>query len=90
LSEIDPSNYPLPLLGLSIQRWMRELDDGRGFILIRGFPVADYFEEDAAIAYWLIGLHMGTRSFATGLSTTSPLQDTLSRTHRGKAGGEIP
>lgn len=38
---------------------MVELDAGRGFILVRGFPVAAYSEEEAAFAYWLIGLHMG-------------------------------
>lgn len=38
---------------------MRELDDGRGFILVRGFPCGDYSDDEAAFAYWLIGLHMG-------------------------------
>jgi hypothetical protein len=59
LSEVKVSDYPLPELGPAIQHWMSELDDGRGFILVRGFPAADYTEEDAAFAYWLIGLHMG-------------------------------
>jgi hypothetical protein len=59
LADLVVSNYSLPALGPAIQRWMRELDDGRGFVLVRGFPAADYSEEEAAFAYWLIGLHMG-------------------------------
>jgi hypothetical protein len=38
---------------------MRELDGGRGFILVRGFPADKYSQEEAAFAYWLIGLQMG-------------------------------
>ena len=59
LNELTASEYPLPVLGPSIAEWMRELDDGRGFILVRGFPVDDYAEEEAAFAYWIIGLQMG-------------------------------
>ena len=56
LANITASDYPLPVLGGAIERWMHELDDGRGFILVRGFPVAEYSEDEAAFAYWLIGL----------------------------------
>ena len=59
LTEVSAADYPLPRLGPAIRGWMRELDDGRGFILVRGFPVADYSDDEAAFAYWLIGLHMG-------------------------------
>ncbi len=59
LPDIIASDCPLPTLGSAIARWMRELDDGRGFILVRGFPADNYGEEDCAFAYWLIGLHMG-------------------------------
>ncbi len=37
LREISASDYPLPVLGPAIAAWMRELDDGRGFFLVRGF-----------------------------------------------------
>jgi hypothetical protein len=59
LTEVAASEYPLPVLGPGIAAWMRELDAGRGFILVRGFPASDYAEEGAAFVYWLIGLHMG-------------------------------
>ncbi|MBI3675347.1 MAG: TauD/TfdA family dioxygenase [Proteobacteria bacterium] len=52
-------DFPLPKLGPRILDWLSELDRGRGFILIKGFPVAEHSEEDCAGAYWGIGLHMG-------------------------------
>jgi len=47
------------VLGAAIEAWMHDLDDGRGFILVRGFAAENYTEEDSAFAYWLIGLHIG-------------------------------
>ena len=32
---------------------------GRGFVLVRGVPVERYGEEDASLAYWGLGLHLG-------------------------------
>lgn len=59
LTEIAALDYRLPVLRPAITAWMRVLDDGRGFIVVRGFPAEDYSEAEAAFAYWLIGLHMG-------------------------------
>ncbi|MGD0865898.1 MAG: TauD/TfdA family dioxygenase, partial [Rhizomicrobium sp.] len=33
-------DFVLPTLSPKIESWMRELDRGRGFMLLRGFPVA--------------------------------------------------
>ena len=52
-------DFPLPTLAPKIADWMRELDRGRGFILLRGFPVADHDEATCAQVYWGLGLHMG-------------------------------
>jgi hypothetical protein len=49
----------LPKLGLGIRRWMQDLNHGRGFVLVKGFPVFDYSKDDAALAYWAIGRYMG-------------------------------
>ena len=37
-----------------------QMKDGRGFQLIRGMPVTDWDRIELAIAYWAIGLHIGT------------------------------
>ena len=36
-----------------------ELENGRGFMVLRGLPVERYTEEDIQIIYYGIGLHMG-------------------------------
>lgn len=53
------SDFPLPSLAPRISDWMRELERGRGFILIRGFPVEAHDEQVCTDVYWGLGLHMG-------------------------------
>ena len=52
-------DFPLPTLAPKIADWMRELDRGRGFILLRGFPVERHSEAVCTAIYWGLGLHMG-------------------------------
>lgn len=40
----------------------QEILHGRGFVLLRGFDIERYTLEDAALAYWCIGAHMGVGS----------------------------
>jgi len=53
-------DFPLPNLSRVIAGWMSELNSGRGFKLIRGFPVREHSKETCKLIYWGIGLHMGT------------------------------
>ncbi|MGZ4735352.1 MAG: TauD/TfdA family dioxygenase [Acidimicrobiia bacterium] len=57
--QIGRAEFPLPTLGATIDSWADELDGGRGFVLVRGLPVDRYTEEEASIAYWGIGRHLG-------------------------------
>ena len=59
LSEITPANFPLPTLGPVLKGVLRELLEGRGFVMLRGLPVANYSREDQAIAYLGIGSYLG-------------------------------
>jgi hypothetical protein len=52
-------DFPLPTLAPKIAGWMRELDRGRGFILLGGFPVESHSEAVCAAIWWGLGLHMG-------------------------------
>jgi len=60
MTELARADFPLPKLADAIARWMTELDRGRGFVLVRGLPVQRWSEADAALAYWGLGLHMGS------------------------------
>src|SRR5699024_2844853 len=42
-----------------IDYFLEELEDGRGFVLLRGLPIEKYTDEQASIIYYGIGLHMG-------------------------------
>ncbi len=53
-------DFNLPTLSARMRQLARELDQGRGFWVLRGLPVDKMSERDAALAYWGLGLHMGT------------------------------
>lgn len=53
------ADFPLPGLEPRIAGWLAELDRGRGFVLLRGFPVAAHDETTLAEIYWGLGLHLG-------------------------------
>lgn len=59
MGEWTKGDLALPTLGPRIAQWMAELDRGRGFILLRGFPVADHSEDTCTRVYWALGRHMG-------------------------------
>jgi len=52
-------DFPLPTLAPRVAAWTRELAEGRGFLVVRGLPVERWSEEQAALAYWGLGLHLG-------------------------------
>jgi Taurine catabolism dioxygenase TauD, TfdA family len=57
LTQIKVDDYALAALGQTIRAWMRELDDGRGFVLVRGGR--QLRSGRGSFAYWLIGLRIG-------------------------------
>lgn len=59
LADISPAHFPLPLLGPRLETILGELLEGRGFAMLRGFPVERYSREEQAIAYMGIGAHLG-------------------------------
>lgn len=57
-SSLTVDDVPLPTWTTAVERWRRELADGRGFVLVRGLPT-DWSLEQAEVACWAIGLHLG-------------------------------
>ncbi|AWM77718.1 TauD/TfdA family dioxygenase [Phenylobacterium parvum] len=53
------ADFPLPSLAEEVRGWLEDLDQGRGFLLLRGLPVGELGHEAAADIYWGLGLHMG-------------------------------
>ena len=58
--DIDKAAFDLPTLAATLAEIKHQLLEGRGFVLIRGVPVADYTLEESARVYWCIGMHLGT------------------------------
>jgi hypothetical protein len=59
LAAITPVDFPLPAFAAALARLGAELLEGRGFFMLRGFPVDDYTREEQAIAYMGIGSWFG-------------------------------
>ncbi len=59
LPSITQEHFDLPALSPIIDRWVHDLEDGRGFLLVKGLPIDRYSEQDASTIYWGIGQHMG-------------------------------
>lgn len=67
------TDAPLAAIASSAETWRREVMDGRGLILLRGFPVGRWSVEETEAAFWALGLHLG---YAV---SQSPLGDRLGR-----------
>jgi len=59
MTEISPGSFPLPALGKTLGAILAELLEGRGFAMLRGFPVDRYSREEQAIAYLGLGSWLG-------------------------------
>ncbi|HUR40154.1 MAG TPA: TauD/TfdA family dioxygenase [Verrucomicrobiae bacterium] len=59
LAQMTREDFPLPTLAARIAQWRDEIRHGRGFVLIRGVPVASWSERQAETFFWCLGHHFG-------------------------------
>src|SRR5262245_47829185 len=52
-------DFPLPTFSRDLAAVLDELETGRGFVVLRGFPVERYGEEELKTVYWGVGSHLG-------------------------------
>ncbi len=60
VSTVDIAAFPLPTLAERARAWSSSLNDGRGFLLLRRFPVDLLGPDDVELAYIGLGTHLGT------------------------------
>ena len=60
MAAIGPVDFPLPTLGPRLGQLLDEVQNGRGFVLIRGLPIGRWTRREAAIAFLGIGSHLGS------------------------------
>ena len=53
------AQFPLPGLAPRLAGWLAELQQGRGFVLLRGLPVAQWGRRRSAVAFYGLGAHLG-------------------------------
>ena len=53
-------DFPLPKFSAVLAQMLDELENGRGFFLMRGFPIERFTTTEAQSIFWGIGLHLGT------------------------------
>lgn len=58
--QIERDELSLEALAPAVRTWRETLHRGRGFVLIRGLPVENLSQAEAAAIYWAIGLHLGS------------------------------
>jgi Taurine catabolism dioxygenase TauD, TfdA family len=58
-ASINTTDVPLPTLAPRLQTLLDEVLNGRGFVLIKGLPVERWTRREAAIAFLIIGIHLG-------------------------------
>jgi hypothetical protein len=87
LAQIGCADFPLPTLGPVLDRLRGDVDNGRGFVLMRGMRIEGRSIEETATAYWGIGSYFGSArsqngkghllghvyDLEQGLSATNPL-----------------
>jgi Taurine catabolism dioxygenase TauD, TfdA family len=59
VADITAQDVPLPTLGPALQRMLDDVISGRGFVLIKRLPIERWTRRQAAIAFLIIGAHIG-------------------------------
>lgn len=60
VATVEADDFDLAELRTRIDRWVGEIDRGRGFVLLRGFPSDRLSREATELAYIGLGLQLGT------------------------------
>ena len=56
-------DFPLPTFSRELEAVLDQLENGRGFVLLRGFPVDRYTLEELRNLYWGLGTHLGSACY---------------------------
>jgi len=57
--DFGKEDFALPQFAPVLKSMLEELETGRGFFLMRGFPAADFSEDECETIFWGLGQHLG-------------------------------
>jgi hypothetical protein len=66
IAQLRREDFPLPRLAPRLARWLDELLEGRGFVLLRGLPVWRWTMRQSATAFFGLGAHLGNARSQNG------------------------
>jgi alpha-ketoglutarate-dependent taurine dioxygenase len=58
--ELTRNEFALPSIAQELRGMVEEVENGRGFVVLRGIPAERYSPDDARIVMWGLGTHWGT------------------------------
>jgi hypothetical protein len=58
--DIRKKDFPLPGVSAELAQVNRDLEWGRGLVLLRGLPVERYSDDELRAIWWGLGCHLGT------------------------------
>jgi hypothetical protein len=67
LSRIDRTTFPLPKLGGSLRDISKNIYDGTGLGLLRGFPIQNYGKRDQIVIFLGLSAWIGDQRLAQGI-----------------------
>ena len=59
IHQLTSNDFPLSNFMNFLNDFKNELEDGRGFVLLRGLPIENYDDQAIEIIYYGMGLHLG-------------------------------
>ena len=59
LTDIEAADFPLARLQSTIAEWAEEINNGRGFVLVKGLPRERFSDDEVRAMFWGIGRHLG-------------------------------
>ena len=60
IANMAKADFSMPRFGARLEELRRDVLRGRGFVLLRNFPVEDFSFEEIATMYWGFGTYMGS------------------------------
>jgi hypothetical protein len=59
LADLTVQDFPLSGLSRKLRLVLDDLESGKGFAVLRGFPLEGYASSDIELMYWGLGAHLG-------------------------------
>src|SRR3954469_123051 len=60
VTQVKRADFVLKTMAPAIEAWAEEINNGRGFVLVKGLPAAVIGDAIVRTIFWGIGLYMGT------------------------------